>query len=66
MPIYEFKCKKCGKVFEYLLFKTDDNHAPCPSCGADNAERILSIFSSVSSSSGVPAASSCGSSGGFS
>ena len=32
MPIYEFKCKKCGKEFSYLYFKSDDI-AECPHCG---------------------------------
>ncbi len=74
MPIYEFKCKKCGNVFEYLQFKSDDINAPCPACGDNNGEKLLSTFSSISSSgqeyvetsspsSGAP---SCGSSGGFS
>ncbi|RLC32333.1 MAG: zinc ribbon domain-containing protein [Deltaproteobacteria bacterium] len=68
MPIYEFRCKKCGRVFEYLVFKSDEPHAPCPSCGADDAERIMSTFSSVSASpsTDIPASSTCGSSGGFS
>jgi len=38
MPIYEFKCSKCGEVFEYLQFKSDDKCALCPSC------KFLPIF----------------------
>jgi len=71
MPIYEFKCRKCGNVFEYLHFKSDDNYAPCPSCGGDKTEKLLSTFSSLPCSKShnagdVPSSSSCGSSGGFS
>ncbi len=75
MPIYEFKCKKCGNTFEYLCLKSDDNHTPCPSCGGDKTEKLLSTFSSISSSScnqemcdnPTPSCGpSCGSSGGFS
>ncbi len=75
MPIYEFKCEKCGNVFEHLYFKSDDNYAPCPSCGGNKTEKLLSTFASISSSSSslgmcdAPAPScgpSCGASGGFS
>ena len=34
MPIYEFKCKNCGNIFEYLCLKSSDkDNASCPSCG---------------------------------
>lgn len=75
MPIYEFECKKCGKIFEYLCLKSEDNQTPCPSCGGKKTEKLLSTFSSFSSSSNnqgfcdapTPECdSSCGSSGGFS
>ncbi len=72
MPIYEFKCKKCGNVFEYLCFNSrDEETAKCPSCGANNNEKLLSTFSSASSGSnegfgsGLGSAS-CSPSGGFS
>lgn len=40
MPIYEYKCPKCGKDFEELVF--GDETPACPECGAGNAERLLS------------------------
>ena len=64
MPIYEFKCQKCGDTFEFLRFHSDDDdNTTCPSCGSKQTERLLSSFSSVSSS---PELSSCAPSGGFS
>jgi len=72
MPIYEFKCKNCGNTFEQLCFASDDqDHMPCPSCGEEKSERLLSTFSSSSSGSGqgfgsLASSSSCSSSGGFS
>jgi putative FmdB family regulatory protein len=72
MPIYEFKCKNCGNTFEYLCMRSDDeNHVKCPSCGKEKSEKLLSTFSSVSSSSSqglgsIAGASSCSPSGGFS
>lgn len=70
MPIFEFKCKKCGDTFEYLCIKSGDKeNATCPSCGHDKNETLLSSFSSGSTSKGGGAAgvaSSCSSHGGFS
>ena len=71
MPIYEFKCKECGKEFEFLcLSSKDENAARCPACGSEATERLLSTFSSVSSGNGGAlgsvASSACSSSGGFS
>ena len=42
MPIYEYRCRKCGNVIEEWV-KTFDSPelAPCPKCGGD-AERIMS------------------------
>jgi putative FmdB family regulatory protein len=69
MPIFEFKCKKCGDTFEYLCIKSGDKEsAACPSCGHDKTEVQLSTFSSAGSSKGGDGASShsCSSHGGFS
>ncbi|MBC8178820.1 MAG: zinc ribbon domain-containing protein [Desulfobacteraceae bacterium] len=74
MPIYEFKCKKCDNTFESLCFRnTGEDKGPCPSCGSEESEKQLSIFSSVSSDSGpcmdmgsCSDAPSCASQGGFS
>ena len=72
MPIFEFKCKKCGNVFEFLCFRSgEEDDVTCPSCGGHKTEKLLSKFSSTSSGSGNGlgsglAASSCSPSGGFS
>ncbi len=71
MPIYEFKCRKCGEVYESLCFRSSgEDKGACPSCGEQESDKLLSTFSSASSGSdhglGSSAASSCGSHGGFS
>lgn len=70
MPIYEFKCNKCGNEFEKLMFRSDGEEKPsCPSCGEADTSRLMSSFacgaSDKSMSGGL--SSSCASpSGGFS
>ncbi len=49
MPLYEFRCEKCGKSFE--AHQSVDEHArsapTCPSCKSDSVERLLSKFYAV-------------------
>ncbi|MGC9195610.1 MAG: FmdB family zinc ribbon protein [Syntrophobacteraceae bacterium] len=71
MPIHEFKCKKCGKIFESLfLTKSEKEKVVCPACGTAQVEPLISTFSLSGSSSGktasLPLSSSCSSSGRFS
>ena len=44
MPMYDYKCTKCGTVFEELVFSSSmcDIDITCPNFGAENAERQLS------------------------
>lgn len=46
MPIYEYKCGECGKVFEVLQKKFDVDEAACEACGAPG-RRIMSNTSFV-------------------
>jgi putative FmdB family regulatory protein len=46
MPLYDFKCRKCGHRFEELVRVSDS--ADCPKCKAKNAERQFSMSASVS------------------
>ncbi|MFA7159956.1 MAG: zinc ribbon domain-containing protein [Kiritimatiellia bacterium] len=45
MPIYEYKCKKCGKYFEHLARRFSEPVPKCPKCGAAQTEKQLSSFS---------------------
>ena len=58
MPIYEYRCRRCGKVFEKFQ-KIDEGgeSLKCPHCGVGKPEKILSSFSS---SKGTESSSSCG------
>jgi putative FmdB family regulatory protein len=66
MPIFEFKCCKCGKEFERIIFGSDEQVPACPDCGSPEASKMLSVFACTGLEAEL--ASSCGksSSGGFS
>jgi len=45
MPIYEYKCEKCGNQF---VLRKELNEAEkgvkCPLCGAEDSRRVFSTF----------------------
>jgi len=41
MPIYEYKCLKCGKVIEILQRSSEPRLKECPSCGG-SLKKVLS------------------------
>lgn len=45
MPIFEYKCQRCGKTFESFSQRAGAITPPvCPACGSKDAERIFSVF----------------------
>jgi putative FmdB family regulatory protein len=43
MPIYEYRCKDCGRISEFLLIKTDETFIPqCKRCKSKKMSRVLS------------------------
>jgi len=40
MPIYEYRCEKCGCDFEELVF--GDATPPCPKCSSENTKKLMS------------------------
>jgi putative FmdB family regulatory protein len=46
MPLFEYRCQGCGRVFEVFTQRRELGAAPtCPACGKTEAERVLSSFS---------------------
>lgn len=43
MPIYEYKCRDCGKVSEFLIGVTKEN--PEIKCGFCNSKKLDKLFS---------------------
>jgi putative FmdB family regulatory protein len=66
MPIYEYRCPKCGNRFEELIMKkSDEAEVKCGKCGYEKPSRELSNFS-AGSGSGQSTSSSCSAPSGFS
>ncbi|MFA0767170.1 MAG: hypothetical protein OXFUSZZB_000498 [Candidatus Fervidibacter sp.] len=43
MPLYEFRCNQCGKVFTFLVGVVADNTDPyCPRCGSTQLTKLIS------------------------
>ncbi len=46
MPIFEYKCNKCGTEFEELVSSTDSK-VECPECGSSDVDKLISGFASL-------------------
>jgi putative FmdB family regulatory protein len=71
MPLYEYKCSKCGHLYEVLASSSSEKSSPCPKCGAGQAVKQFSAFAVTSGSAGTAPAcepggspAGCGSCGG--
>jgi putative FmdB family regulatory protein len=46
MPVYEYHCQQCGKVFGHLFRTLKAAEAgdtpPCPACGGSDVQRLIS------------------------
>lgn len=57
MPIFEYRCKKCNRIFESLVFSSRDTKGICcPDCGSGEVEKMLSSFSCGSSNAATNSA----------
>jgi putative FmdB family regulatory protein len=70
MPLYEYRCSKCGEEFEInLRFSEADRIPACPKCESPKTKKIISKVAvytvSGSGSSSSTSSNSCGTSGGF-
>jgi len=44
MPIYEYRCQKCGARFDLLMRSMADRQAViCPQCGSEAVEKAVSL-----------------------
>jgi putative FmdB family regulatory protein len=43
MPIFEYRCLGCEKIFDYIVIRTDDEGPEeCECCGHKDVEKIMS------------------------
>lgn len=56
MPLFEYRCNKCGRRFEELVMNSSQK-VTCPDCDSEKVEREFSLF--ANSTGG------CAPSGGF-
>jgi putative FmdB family regulatory protein len=60
MPIYDFKCRDCGKVSEILVRGADGRPAQCTGCGSENLERLISASYIIKTEVPTSGATCCG------
>jgi len=59
MPIYEYKCKKCGHVTEFLEKSSSPQKHICEKCKSQDLQKLLSSFAAGRSSSTSQSNGSC-------
>jgi putative FmdB family regulatory protein len=58
MPIYEFECEECGKVFEELVLGSNASNVKCKNCGSQKVRKLISQVAFKSGGKFVSASSS--------
>lgn len=59
MPLFEYKCKKCGQTTEFLDRGSGRHRHVCPECGGTDLQKLFSPFSTGRSNSKTDGAGSC-------
>jgi putative FmdB family regulatory protein len=60
MPVYDYRCRECGRVHEVFLRSAGADPPTCPDCGSERLERLLSTFSVLNPAVGGGATTCCG------
>ena len=60
MPIYDYRCKECGTVFEALVRSFDSQAVKCPGCGSEDMEKLVSAASMIRMDAPAPGTTCCG------
>ncbi len=52
MPIYEYYCRPCNTIFQFLVKRVSAHVSPvCPRCKRDGLQRVMSRFSTANTRS---------------
>lgn len=62
MPIYEYRCRQCGEVFEQILLSAEAR-IDCRNCHSSDAEQLLSTFAVPGSARAAAETGPCGTCG---
>lgn len=60
MPIYDYKCRECGRVSEILVRNMESQDIRCPDCGGNSMEKLLSSSYLVKTGSPSSGRTCCG------
>ena len=60
MPIFDFRCQKCGGVSEILVRNNTNQEVRCPTCGSGSMERLVTAAYSVRTHSESHGSTCCG------
>jgi len=61
MPIYQYRCRECGEVSEFLLPNLSVGRTlDCSTCGSHNLERLISAPALLKNSTTTPGKTCCG------
>lgn len=61
MPIYEYRCKSCDNITEFLMGIGEDVEISCSQCGGIEMEKVMSTASFLNQTTGrIPGQTCCG------
>ena len=61
MPIYDFRCRECGDVSEFMVPSySASSTVACSSCGSRELERLISAPNLLRSTANAPITTCCG------
>jgi len=60
MPIYEYRCVRCGATSEFLFVGTGNQTPICRECGGDELEKVFSVSHSITGGKRSPGHTCCG------
>ncbi len=59
MPIFEYRCKKCGHVSSFLEKADSTKSHACEECGSKTTEKVLSTFAARTAAASGSGSASC-------
>lgn len=64
MPVYEYRCAKCGERFEkFVRSASAQAEVVCPRCGSTEVQKMVSLFGLTGSTSTTSSRASCSTGG---